>query len=108
MLINIRNADADFCTRCMSYHKSEKRKNGDPVSALSKISVKYKYHGMVLPADYNIIERLEDLYKVCISFETDDEACIRLSKHGRIEYLILDLVHLFRIEGNDKAKYIYI
>ncbi|MFM7978775.1 MAG: hypothetical protein ACKPKO_05615, partial [Candidatus Fonsibacter sp.] len=52
----------------------------DRVSALKKIKDKYKYDGMVFPADYTSIETFEDLNKVCIFVYELDEVSNILSR----------------------------
>ena len=64
---------------------------------------------MVFPADYTSTEAFEELNKVCVfTYEVDEEGKVRLSKVGKIEYLMLVLVYVLRTENEERSLYIYI
>ena len=50
----------------MRYHQSDKKKDGQNITALQKIKDKYDYTGIDFPASYDDIEKIEEMNKVCI------------------------------------------
>jgi hypothetical protein len=54
-LINIQNNDNECFKYCLLYHQSEKKKNGERVSALKKLEDKYNWNGVSFPASFNDI-----------------------------------------------------
>lgn len=108
-LINIKNYDNECFKWCMKYHQSEKIKNCDRLSVLSKLEDKYNYDNVEFPTSYDDIKTFEENNKVgVIVYEIDDDNNIIREYPGNPDYLLNDRIYLLRVGDEDKSHYIYI
>ena len=86
-LINIQNKDLECFEWCMKYHQSNKQKNDDRLSVLSKIEDKYSYDDLRYPVGYDDITKFEDNNKVCIFvYYINEENEIIKERNGNVNY----------------------
>jgi hypothetical protein len=87
-LINIKNSDNKCFQWCLKYHQTNKSKNDDRISALSKLEDKYSYDNVDFPASFDDIKTFEDNNKVCVNvYAISQDKSILLEYAGNIEYI---------------------
>jgi predicted component of type VI protein secretion system len=108
-LVNIQNDDNKCFMWCLKYHQSEKLKNGDRVSVLSKLDDRYKYDDIDFPVNQDDIKIFEDKNKISVNvYVIGDGDSINLEYLGNIDYIKNDVVYLLRIEVESQSHYVYI
>jgi len=92
----------------MRYHQTEKKKNDDRITVLSKVEDKYNYDNISFPVSYDDIKQFEINNKCCIFvYYVNDEKGITKERDGNFSYYGNDLIYLLRIE-DDKNHIFYI
>ena len=108
-LINIQNQDNKCFEWCMKYHQSNKSKNDDRVSVLSKTNDKYNYDNVEYPATFDDIKTFEENNNVCVNVYTlGEDKSILLEYAGNIEFIRNEIIYLLRIEHEEQSHYVYI
>jgi hypothetical protein len=108
-LINIRNEDQECFKWCTLYHQSGKGKNDDRISALNKISDKYNYDNVNLPAGYDDIKQFEINNEVAVFVYTcSSKNEILRDFIGNPSFIANDVIYLLRIDSKEKSHYLYI
>jgi len=100
-LINIQNNDNECFKYCLLYHQSEKKKHGERLSVLKKITDKYKWKGVNFPTTFNDITTFENNNKVCINIYGYNNQEINPIRLGTISYIKNDNINLLLIKNEE-------
>ena len=93
----------------MRYHQTEKKKNDDRISVLSKVEDKYNYDNISFPVSYDDIKQFEINNKCCtFVYYVNDEKGITKERDGNFSYYGTDVIYLLRIEDDKKSHFVYV
>ena len=108
-LLNIKNEDEKCFYWCMKYHHSNKLKNADRISVLSKLEDDLNYENVEFPSSYDDIKTFEDNNKIAVRvYVIDEDNGISTDRFENIEYIRNDIIYLLRVEDGEKSHYVYI